>query len=30
LVIEILEGKIKEGDSVIADVEDGQIVFRKK
>ena len=30
LAIEILEGKIKEGDSVIADVEDGQIVFRKK
>jgi hypothetical protein len=30
LSLELLEGKFKEGDSVVADVVDGRITFRKK
>jgi ATP-dependent Clp protease ATP-binding subunit ClpB len=30
LSLELLEGKFKEGDSVVADVVDGRIRFKKK
>ncbi len=30
LAVEILEGRVKEGDKVLVDVEDGNVVFKKK